>query len=264
MTITNEHKEYAIEVDNVGKVFRSRDGLDNRILLGCDFRVPPGEFVSIVGKSGSGKTTLLKIVSGLQDSTEGEVTIRGKKIQNALKDIAMVFQSPVLLPWRNNLDNVLLPLEFRKAVTKESRAYAMELLDLVGLGDQAKRFSYELSGGMQQRVAICRALVSRPQILLMDEPFGALDAMTRDIMNVELQRIWQATESTVLFVTHSISEAVWLGSRVVVLGDRPGRIVADLPVEFPRPRTKKHRYSPQFADYVSKVESHIGVTASIS
>lgn len=264
MSTSQSTREYAIEVNDVGKVFRSRDGADNRVLRGCDFQVEPGEFISIVGKSGSGKTTLLKIISGLQEATEGEVLIRGKNIQHALREIAMVFQSPVLLPWRNNLDNVLLPLEFRNSVTKESKAYAMELLEMVGLGDQAKRFSYELSGGMQQRVAICRALVSRPQILLMDEPFGALDAMTRDTMNIELQRIWQTTGSTVLFVTHSISEAVWLGSRVVIVGERPGKIVADLPIDFPRPRTKEHRYSPQFADYVSEVEAHIGVTASIS
>lgn len=176
----------------------------------------------------------------------------------------MVFQSPVLLPWRNNLDNVLLPLEFRGTRDNKSKARALELLDMVGLKDKAKRYSYELSGGMQQRVAICRALVSDPELLLMDEPFGALDAMTRDTMNFEIQRIWQKAQCSVVFVTHSISEAVWLGDRVVVVGDRPGRIIADITIDIPRPRGKEHRYSPTFADYVSEVESHIGVTAGIS
>ncbi|WP_436700538.1 ABC transporter ATP-binding protein [Nocardioides sp. BYT-33-1] len=254
----------AISVKGVGMTYTSRDGVANTVLRGCDFDVAPGEFVSIVGQSGGGKTTLLKIISGLLDNTEGEVLVRGRHVREALHDIAMVFQSPVLLPWRNNLANVMLPMEFRKRATPEARKHAQELLELVGLGDKAKKYSYELSGGMQQRVAICRALVSHPEILLMDEPFGALDAMTRDSMNVELQRIWQETGRSVLFVTHSIPEAVWLGDRVVVLGDRPGRIIADIRVELPRPRTKAHRYSDEFASYVAQVEALLGVTAAIS
>ncbi|MBB5749506.1 ABC transporter ATP-binding protein [Micrococcus sp. TA1] len=244
--------------------YRSRDGLENQVLQGCNFDVASGEFVSIVGQSGSGKTTLLKIISGLVKNTAGEVQVRGRDVNEALHDIAMVFQSPVLLPWRNNLDNVMLPMEFRKRATRQSREYGLELLDLVGLGGKAKKYSYELSGGMQQRVAICRALVSHPEILLMDEPFGALDAMTRDSMNIELQRIWQETKRSVLFVTHSIPEAVWLGDRVVVVGDRPGRIIADIKVDLPRLRTKEHRYSDDFARYVAQVESLIGVSGAIS
>ncbi|PPF44777.1 nitrate/sulfonate/bicarbonate ABC transporter ATP-binding protein [Pseudoclavibacter sp. AY1F1] len=253
-----------ISVKNVGMTYESRDGVSNTVLKGCEFDVAPGEFVSIVGQSGGGKTTLLKIISGLVSNTEGEVLVRGKDVSDALRDIAMVFQSPVLLPWRNNLDNVMLPMEFRKKATKEAKAHALELLELVGLGDKAKKYSSELSGGMQQRVAICRALVSHPEILLMDEPFGALDAMTRDSMNIELQRIWQETKRSVLFVTHSIPEAVWLGDRVVVVGDRPGRIIADIRIDLPRPRTKEHRYSEAFAEYVSEVESLIGVSGAIS
>jgi NitT/TauT family transport system ATP-binding protein len=253
-----------ISVQDVGMTYRSRDGLENQVLQGCNFDVAAGEFVSIVGQSGSGKTTLLKIISGLVKNTAGEVKVRGRDVNEALRDIAMVFQSPVLLPWRNNLDNVMLPMEFRKKATKQSREHGLELLDLVGLGDKAKKYSYELSGGMQQRVAICRALVSHPEILLMDEPFGALDAMTRDSMNIELQRIWQETRRSVLFVTHSIPEAVWLGDRVVVVGDRPGRIIADIKVDLPRPRTKEHRYSDDFARYVAEVESLIGVSGAIS
>lgn len=258
------HDQPVISVQDIGMTYRSRDGMENNVLQGCSFDVAAGEFVSIVGQSGSGKTTLLKIISGLVQNTSGEVTVRGRDVSEALRDIAMVFQSPVLLPWRNNLNNVMLPMEFRKKATKGSRQHALELLELVGLGDKADKFSYELSGGMQQRVAICRALVSHPEILLMDEPFGALDAMTRDSMNIELQRIWQETKRSVLFVTHSIPEAVWLGDRVVVVGDRPGRIIADIRVDLPRPRTKADRYTEEFARYVSEVESLIGVSGAIS
>ncbi|WP_243789042.1 ABC transporter ATP-binding protein [Saccharopolyspora gloriosae] len=256
--------EYAISVNDVGKTFRSRDGQHNTVLRGMDFRVRPGEFVSIVGQSGSGKTTLLKTISGLQDPTEGEILVKGRPIKEGLEDIAMVFQSPVLLPWRNNLDNVLLPLEFRGTRDAAAERYARELLEMVGLGDRATRYSYELSGGMQQRVAICRALVSRPELLLMDEPFGALDAMTRDSMNFEIQRIWRTTGCSVLFVTHSIPEAVWLADRVVVVGGKPGRIVADVEIDLPRPRGKEHRFSPVFSEYATEIESHIGVTTGIS
>ncbi|MGE2772552.1 ABC transporter ATP-binding protein [Rhodococcus sp. 1.20] len=254
----------AISVNNVGVTFRSRDGDTNPVLKGVNFDVEHGQFVSIVGQSGSGKTTLLKTISGLQPPTEGEVLIKGSPIAQGVEEIGMVFQGPVLLPWRNNLDNVLLPLEFRGTRDKKAVAYAKELLAMVGLEGKAKRYSYELSGGMQQRVAICRALVSDPELLLMDEPFGALDAMTRDSMNFEIQRIWQQAGCSVLFVTHSISEAVWLGDRVIVVGGRPGHIVADITIDIPRPRAKEHRYSPEFAEYVSEVESHIGVTAGIS
>lgn len=255
---------YAISVKNVGVAFRSRDGQTNTVLEGVDFNVKSGQFVSIVGQSGSGKTTLLKTISGLQPPTAGEVLIKDRPISDGVEDIGMVFQSPVLLPWRNNLDNVLLPLEFRGTRTAKSKAYAQELLAMVGLADKSNRYSYELSGGMQQRVAICRALVSHPELLLMDEPFGALDAMTRDSMNFEIQRIWTNTGCSVLFVTHSISEAVWLGDRVIVVGDRPGRIVADISIDLPRPRGKEHRFSPEFSEYVTELESHIGVTAGIS
>lgn len=260
MTIT----EPIISVRDVGMTYTARGGASNTVLRGCDFDIAPGEFVSIVGQSGGGKTTLLKIISGLLENTEGEVLVRGRGVKEALRDIAMVFQSPTLLPWRNNLANVLLPMEFRKRSNKEAKAHALELLELVGLGDKAKNYSYELSGGMQQRVSICRALVSHPEILLMDEPFGALDAMTRDQMNFELQRIWQETKRSVLFVTHSIPEAVWLADRVLVVGDRPGRIIADIKVDLARPRTKDTRYADGFAELVAQVEGLLGVEAGIS
>lgn len=254
----------AISVKNVGVTFHSRDGAENRVLKGVDFNVEPGEFVSIVEQSGSGKTTLLKTISGLQQATEGEVLVNGKPIAEQVEDIAMVFQAPVLLPWRNNVNNVLLPLEFRGTKTRESTDRAYQLLEMAGLKGKETRYSYELSGGMQQRVAICRALVSNPQLLLMDEPFGALDAMTRDSMNFELQKIWMREKCSVLFVTHSISEAVWLGDRVIIVGDRPGHIVADIKIDIPRPRAKEHRFSEVFSDYVAEIESFIGVTTGIS
>ena len=188
--------------------------------------------------------------------------VKDKPVADSLRELAMVFQNPVLLPWRNTLANILLPMEFRKNVTKEVKDYAHSLLDTVGLSGMQKRVPYELSGGMQQRVAIARALVSRPEILLMDEPFGALDAMTRDTMNYELQRIQTETNQTVLFITHSIPEAVWLGDRVVVIGDRPGRIVADIKVDIPRMRDRESRFTPQFAEYVSEIEALIGASGA--
>ena len=253
-----------IDIKNVGMTYSSRDGGDVTVLDRCDFSVEHGQFISIVGQSGSGKTTLLRIIAGLLANTQGEVLVKGRPVADSLRELAMVFQNPVLLPWRNNIANILLPMEFRKSVTPEVRAYAQHLLDMVGLTGSEKRYSYELSGGMQQRVSIARALVSRPEILLMDEPFGALDAMTRDTMNVELQRIWRETNQTVLFITHSISEAVWLGDRVVVIGDRPGRVIADIAIDIPRMRTKESRYTPEFAAYVTQIEALIGAPGSIS
>lgn len=253
-----------IEVKDVGMTYKSRDGRSHAALEGCSFDVAPREFVSVVGQSGSGKTTLLRIISGLISNTSGQVLLKGQDVSSSLRELAMVFQAPVLLPWRNNLDNVLLPMEFRKSVTPQVRAYALELLEMAGLGDQATKYSYELSGGMQQRVAICRALVSRPDILLMDEPFGALDAMTRDTLNFELQRIWHETKQSVLFVTHSIPEAIWLADRVIVVGDRPGRIVADIKIDIPRLRTREHRYSAEFGAYERQIEALIGTQGPLS
>ncbi|GAA1009181.1 ABC transporter ATP-binding protein [Acrocarpospora pleiomorpha] len=252
-----------IELDAVGMTYRSRKET-NTVLDGCTLTVGRGEFVSIVGHSGGGKTTLLRIISGLIHPTEGSVRVNGQHVDQSLSDMSMVFQKPVLLPWRDNLQNVLLPMEFRGRVTDTMRAYAMELLEMTGLKDTARRHPYELSGGMQQRVAICRALVSHPDIMLMDEPFGALDAMTRDSMNLELQRIWSETGRSILFVTHSIPEAVFLSDRVLVIGDKPGRVVADITVDLPRPRTKAHRYTPEFYEYEQQISELIGAKESIA
>ncbi|GAA3703571.1 ABC transporter ATP-binding protein [Arthrobacter ginkgonis] len=252
-----------IQVRDVEMSYDTPDGTAT-ILKNCDLQIREGEFISIVGRSGGGKTTLLRIVAGLLTPTAGEVTIKGNPVQEALNDLAMVFQKPVLLPWRNNIGNILLPLEFRGKVTPKMKRDAQDLLELVGLADAGSKYPYELSGGMQQRVAICRALVSHPQIMLMDEPFGALDAMTRDTMNLELQRIWAETGRSILFVTHSIPEAVFLSDRVVVIGDKPGRVIADIKIDLPRLRTREHRFSPEFAAYEHQVAELIGVKEGIS
>lgn len=252
-----------IQVENVGKTFRSRDKSEVVALEGCSMELDHGEFVCIVGPSGCGKTTLLRIIAGLIERTSGSVRIRGEEVIDSSQDMAMVFQKPVLLPWRTNFENILLPMEFRGRVNKGTRNRAKELLELVGLEAFGDKYPYELSGGMQQRVAISRALISDPEILLMDEPFGALDAMTRDAMNFELLRIWREAERTVVFVTHSIQEAIFLSDRVVVMSRGPGRVVEALNIDLPRPRTKAHRYSPEFGEYETYISRLIGVDVGV-
>jgi NitT/TauT family transport system ATP-binding protein len=237
----------ALDLRNVTKVFETDEG-ETHAVENCSLATQEGEFVCILGPSGCGKTTLLRIAAGLIPPTAGEVYFEGRRVSGPPPDIGMVFQRPVLLPWRSSLDNVLLPIEFLGKDTRAMRTRALELLQLVGLAGFERRYPYELSGGMQQRVAISRALIHDPKMLLMDEPFGALDAMTRDIMNLELQRIWLERRKTVLFVTHSIDEAVFLADRVIIMSKRPGRIVEDLAVKLDRPRKLEDRFSPQFGE----------------
>src|SRR5260370_6662851 len=201
-----------------------------------DFNVAEGEFVAIVGPSGCGKSTLLKILAGLLPATDGEVKLRSVQITGPRRDIGVVFQSPVLFPWRTVLDNVLLPVDVQKLGRENSRSRALELLEMVGLQGFEHRYPWELSGGMQQRVAISRGLIHNPALLLMDEPFGALDAMTRESLNLELQRIWLERRETVLVINHSIAEAVFLADRGLVMTPRPRRITEDVTVTTPRPR----------------------------
>ena len=200
------------------------------------FDVGDGEFLSVLGPSGCGKSTLLMMVAGLIDPTAGEIRIQGAKVTGPRREIGVVFQSPVLLPWRTVLQNVLFPIELLKLPRPHYRRRAMELLRMAKIDEFAGVLPRQLSGGMRQRVAICRALVHDPNILLMDEPFSALDAITRDEMAVELQRIWQVNRKTVIFVTHSIREAAFLSDRVVVMGRRPATIIDELAIELPRPR----------------------------
>ena len=225
--------------------------------------VSEGEFVAIVGPSGCGKSTLLKILAGLLAPTQGEACLRGTPITGPRHDIGVVFQSPVLLPWRTVLENVLLPIDVQRQRRDRYVKTARELLSLVGLEGFEKRYPWELSGGMQQRVAITRALIHDPAMLLMDEPFGALDAMTREQLNIELQRIWLERKNTVVFITHSIAEAVFLADRVLVMAPRPGRIVDTLSVKLPRPRGLEAMNSPEFCANVDSIRRQFSAKAVV-
>jgi NitT/TauT family transport system ATP-binding protein len=215
--------------------------------------VEDGEFVSIVGPSGCGKSTFLKIVDGLVQATRGELRLDGRAIAGPGLDRAMVFQDASLFPWYTVLRNVSYGLECQGTRSADAQRRAKPLIDLVGLSGFEHHYPYELSGGMQQRVNLARALAVDPQLLLMDEPFAALDAQTRELMQSELLGIWQQTRKTVLFVTHQIDEAIYLSDRVLVMSARPGRLLADIPIELPRPRSLEVKRTPQFLDYIDRV-----------
>jgi NitT/TauT family transport system ATP-binding protein len=225
-----------IDIERVSKRFETRSGLVEAIGE-VDLEVGDGELVTVLGRSGCGKSTLLRIVAGLVPASGGSVAIAGAQVVGPRRDVALMFQRSALLPWRNVIDNVLLPIDVANGDRAAARRDASELLELTGLTGFERARPYELSGGMQQRAALCRALVSRPRVLLMDEPFAALDALTREELSLELQRLWQERRKTIVFVTHSIDEAVLLSDRVVVMTPRPGRIARIVPVKLPRPRT---------------------------
>jgi NitT/TauT family transport system ATP-binding protein len=250
-----------IEFREVHKTFATRAGEEVEALGGVSFDVGENEFITIVGPSGCGKSTLLKLVAGVIAPSAGAILLDGQAVAGPRADLGMVFQSPVLLRWKNVLDNVLFPAVILGLDRAQARERALALLRLVGLQGFERKYPRELSGGMQQRVAICRALLFRPSILLMDEPFGALDAMTREELSVELLRIWQEEVKTVLFVTHSIPEAVLLGHRVVVITRRPGRVAAVVPVELPTPRDLAMTSRPDFQASVAAIRRQIGATA---
>ncbi len=237
-----------VEVAALSKIFKSPQG-DVEALHDLGLSIAEGEFVSVLGPSGCGKSTLLRLIGGLDTPTSGSVRINGEISRGVPKGLGFVFQRDVLFDWRTILANILLPIEFANRPVKAHEARARELLITFGLQGFENRHPWELSGGMRQRAAICRALMSDPQLLLMDEPFGALDALTRDELNVELQRIWQTSHKTVIFVTHSIAEAVFLSDRVVVMAGRPGRIVDCLDIDFPRPRRLDVRDEREFGHY---------------
>jgi len=224
-------------------------------LRDIDFTVDEGEFLSIVGPSGCGKSTLLKILAGLMPASRGEAMLNGSPIEGPRRDIGMVFQSPVLFPWRSVLGNALLPVDVQQLGRERMIERARSLIALVGLSGFEDRYPWELSGGMQQRVALVRALVHDPALLLMDEPFGALDALTRESMNVELQRIWLERRKTVVFVTHSTSEAVFLADRVMVMTARPGRIGDMFKIDLPRPRTLDVMTTEAFGAHVRRIRA---------
>jgi NitT/TauT family transport system ATP-binding protein len=254
-----------IDVRDASVVYRTNGGALTA-LAPSTFKVERGEFVSLVGPSGCGKSTLLKAIAGLISPSSGAVAIDGEKVKGSYAGMGIVFQEPLLLDWRTVLGNVLLQADVRHVTRKKLEPRARELLDQVGLGDFLDRRPYELSGGMRQRVAIARALVHDPSLLLMDEPFGALDALTREQMNEDLQRLWMDLGTTVFFVTHSIAEAVLLSDRVLVMSPRPGRIVEDVTIDLDRPRTvRKLQHQPKYLEYVSGIrltlDSASGVNA---
>ena len=248
-----------IHLAGVRKIYRTR-GADFLAISEASFDVEAGELVALVGPSGCGKTTLLKILAGLHPHDSGEVTI-GSRAQpfDPSRDIGMVFQQPLLLKWRRIIDNVLLPAEILGLPMAESRSRARDLLALVGLKGNEEKYPYELSGGMQQRASIARALIHDPKLILMDEPFGALDALTREKMNLELLRIWEEAKKTIVFVTHGITEAVFLGSRVVVLSAGPARMADNFEIALPRPRTLDVKTHEQFGAYTRRVYHLLGM-----
>ena len=241
-----------IDVRNLAMSYRVPGGVV-AALEGITLAASEGEFVTLVGPSGCGKTTLLRIVAGLIPPTGGAVELNGRPLRGPTRDIGIVFQVPALMAWRSVLGNILLQIEIRHLDVAQYRAPALELIKLVGLVGFEERYPYQLSGGMQQRVAICRALIHDPSLLLMDEPFGALDALTREHMNLELQRIWLDRRKTVLFITHSIPEAVFLSDRVCVMSARPGRILETLEIPLPRPRDAQTMQAPAFVSLVGRV-----------
>ncbi|WP_208811890.1 ABC transporter ATP-binding protein [Micromonospora echinofusca] len=252
-----------IEIGGLDKEYRPRKSAPTLALSDINLTVRRGEFISVVGPSGCGKTTLLKILAGLSPKTGGTVRIAGRDVTKPLPEVGMVFQAPTLLPWRTIFDNVMVPAQIQKLDLRRHRERAQQLLDMVGLGGFEQKYPHELSGGMQQRAGICRALVHDPAVLLMDEPFGALDAMTREYMNVELLRIWQASGQTIVLVTHSIPEAVFLSDRVVVLSPRPGRIAEIMPIELERPRDLSVMSSDRAGVYVDRIRRHFNAAGVI-
>jgi NitT/TauT family transport system ATP-binding protein len=237
----------------------------NPIVALDDFSVVigAGEFVSLVGASGCGKSTFVRLASGLLRPSAGRLVLGGTPVTGPRRDVGVVFQQPTLLPWKTVLDNVLVPCRALRLDLASSRAKALELLRLTELENFALNYPYELSGGMQQRVALARGLIHDPRVLLMDEPFGALDAMTRERMAIELQRIWMATGKSVVFITHSIPEAVFLSDRVIVISPRPGRVVEDVPIPLARPRGVKTMADDTFARICTQLRERFGALTPI-
>jgi len=247
-----------LSIKELKKIYKTREG-ELEALGSVTFDIYPEEFVSIVGPSGCGKTTLLKIIAGLLPKTGGEIFVDKNQFDPS-RQVGFVFQKSLLLPWRKVIDNVLLPIEILKLDKKAYREQALALLELVGLSGFENNYPNELSGGMQQRVAIARALIHDPKLVLMDEPFGALDALTRDRMNLELLRIWSESHKTILFITHGIQEAIFLSDRVIVLSARPSRMINALEIDLPRPRTMEVRTSPEFGAYTLEVYRCLEIT----
>ena len=245
--------ENFIRLDGISKSFLARDGSTTLAVDGVDLTIGTAEFVSLLGPSGCGKSTLLSIIAGLIAPSSGRIVIAGREIRAPYTDVGIVFQSDLLLDWRTVLGNVLIQFEMRGKPAHPHRERARALIASVGLGGFETKHPWELSGGMRQRVAICRALIHDPQLLLMDEPFGALDALTRAQLQIDLQNIWQSSRKTVVFVTHSIEEAVFLSDRVIVMTPRPGRVREMIEIDLPRPRGLDSRENPRFVEIIRRV-----------
>ncbi len=247
--------------------YRSRRGGPLHALDAISLDIAPGEFVSLVGPSGCGKTTLLKLMAGLQGGFDGQITLSGQPVTRPSAEVGVVFQEPTLLPWRTVLQNIMLPVELARQDPRAHTERALALMETVGLAGFEHKYPKELSGGMRQRAGICRALVRDPRVLLMDEPFGALDAMTREFLNIELQRIWLgdggAARKTIVFVTHSIPEAVFLSDRVVVMSARPGRVAEIVPVDLPRPRRLSHMADGHAGRLLARIRRHFNLGGGI-
>jgi len=243
----------AIRIQDVSKVYKSSGGREVQALTHINLDVRQSEFISIIGPSGCGKSTLLRILANLEPPTSGQMDWK-----DSSDNIGFVFQDATLLPWKTVLQNARFPLEVKKLLSKDSLSNLDKLLELAGLKGFENAYPRELSGGMKQRVSIVRALSYNPDVLLMDEPFGALDALTRDKMGIELMRIWDETKKTILFVTHSISEAVFLSDRVIVMSPRPGKIDQVMDIELPRPRTVEVKETLEFVNYVKTLREVLG------
>ncbi|MEM4303812.1 MAG: ABC transporter ATP-binding protein [Candidatus Caldarchaeum sp.] len=248
-----------ISIRKVSKFFKTLGGAEVVALKDVSFDVEAGEFVAIVGPSGCGKSTLLRIIAGLTPASEGEILIEGKPVNGPAKGVGMVFQTPVLMPWKRVAENILFPLHIMGKKNEINESNLSQLLKLLGLEGFENAYPFELSGGMQSRVAIGRALITNPKLLLMDEPFGALDALTRERMGLELLRIWGEYRNTVIFVTHDVAEAVFLADKVVVMTPRPGTVKNVLKIDLDRPRDLVVKSSSEFAEYALKVRKELGL-----
>ncbi len=246
-----------IMLRDIGMVYRTNDGRDVTALTGVTLDIKKGEFVSLVGPSGCGKTTLLRIIADLLQPTSGDIKIAGETPREARlkRRYGIVFQNAVLYEWRTVKKNIMMPLEIMHVPLKEREERAMKMLELVGLTEFANHYPNQLSGGMQQRVGIARALAIQPEILLMDEPFSALDEFTREKLHIDLLKIWRKTNKTIIFVTHNIQESVFLSDKVCVLSPHPGRLSAVVDITLPRPRTMEMKSTPEFTELVAKVRN---------
>jgi NitT/TauT family transport system ATP-binding protein len=250
-----------VELNNVSKIYETASREQVHALSNINLDVGAGEFVSVLGASGCGKTTLLRIIGGLEGGYSGKLTLHGHGGDNSRRNVGIAFQDANLLPWRTILQNVLLPTQVLRLDKRISIARAHELIELVGLKGFENKYPFELSGGMRQRVSIARALVHDPSVLLMDEPFGALDALTREVMNAEVLKIWDTTKKTVFMITHSIPEAVFMSDRVVVMSPRPGRVIAEIDIALSRPRNIDILSEERFGSYTRELRRLLDVSA---